>query len=112
MRHEDPHEAVINSRQRMARQGCSPAELFRELKRWVGPETHIVTRLNYFRQAFRLTLADVKPLAALSRNSNGAIEYDALLNDLVAPVILKRRPDGEDQSGGDSFAAPEPRNRI
>src|SRR4051812_29825148 len=91
VRQIDP--SVIGNLRDMARQGRSPSELVRELQRRLGPETHIVTLLNYFRQAFALTLTDVKPVSALSRNEQREVENEALLDEVLSPAILKRRPD-------------------
>jgi hypothetical protein len=74
--------------------------MFRELKRCLGTEAHIATLLNYFRQAFCLTLADAKPIAALSRNEHREVEDEAHLDQLLLPVILKKRPDWEDHKQG------------
>jgi hypothetical protein len=70
--------------------------MLRELKRHLGARPHIVTLLNYFRQAFSLTLADVKPLAALSRNAQREVEGEALLDELLLPAIQKHRTDWGD----------------
>lgn len=88
-------QAVLLSFRSMARQGRSPSEMLRTLKRSLGTETHIVTFLNYFRQAFGLTLSDVKPIAALSRNEQREVEDEALLDELLLPVIMKHRTDWE-----------------
>jgi hypothetical protein len=92
---EQLDQAVLANLRNMAQQGRSPSEMLRALRRSVGPETHIVTLLNYFRQAFGLTLADVKPIAALSRNEQREIEDEALLNEILVPAISRRRADGE-----------------
>jgi len=67
--------------------------MFQELKRSLGNEAHIVTVLKYFRQALGLTLADVKPIAALSRNELREIEDAAIVDELLSPAILKHRAD-------------------
>jgi hypothetical protein len=67
--------------------------MFRELKRRYGMETHIVQILNYFRRAFCLTLADVKPIGALSRNERREVEDEAFLDELLSPAILEHRAD-------------------
>jgi hypothetical protein len=86
-------QEVIGILRSMARQGRSPSEMIRELKRCLGMETHIVTLLNYFRQTFCLTLADAKPIAALSRNEQREIEDEDLLDNLLLPAILNHRSD-------------------
>ena len=92
---EQLDQTMLANLRSMARQGRSPSEMLRTLKGCFGTETHIVTLLNYFRQAFGLTLADVKPIAALSRNERREIKEEALLDELLLPVILKRRTDWE-----------------
>jgi hypothetical protein len=47
--------------------------------------------LDYFRQAFCLTLGEVKPIAELSRTEQRDIVDEQLLDDLLNPEILKRR---------------------
>ena len=93
-------QEVIGNLRSMARQGQSLSEMFRELKRCLGTEAHIVTLLNYFRQAFCLTLADAKPIAALSRNDHRKVVDEVLLDDLLLPVILKRRPNWDSHQQG------------
>ena len=95
---EQLDQAVLESLRSMACQSRPPSELVRELKRRLGRETHIVTLLNYFREAFCLTLADVKPIAALSRNEQREVQDQALLDELLLPAILKHRTDWEGRS--------------
>ncbi len=86
---------VIGRLRVMAREGRSPSEMVQELKRRLGMETHILTLLTYFKQAFALTLSEAKPLAALSRNAHREIEDDSLLNDLLLPAIHTHRSEWE-----------------
>jgi hypothetical protein len=92
---EQLDQAVIGALRGMARQGRSPSEMFRELKRRTGAETHILTLLSYFRHAFHLTLAEAKPIAALSRNGQREVDDEPLLDDLLSPAILNHRSDWE-----------------
>ena len=69
--------------------------MVRELKRRLGMETHILPLLNYFRHAFHLTLAEAKPLAALSRNDHRQVEDEPLFDELLSPAILNHRSDWE-----------------
>ncbi|HVS34587.1 MAG TPA: hypothetical protein VMS17_03330 [Gemmataceae bacterium] len=89
-------QAVIDALRGMARQGRSPAEMVREVKRRLGGETHILTLLSYFRYAFHLSLAEAKPIAALSRNEHREVEDEPLLDELLSPAILNHRSDWED----------------
>ena len=88
-------QAVIIRLRLMAQAGRSPSELVRDLKVCLGADTHIVTLLDYFRQAFCLTLAEAKPLAALSRNEQRDVEDEALFDELLAPAILTHRASWE-----------------
>ena len=65
--------------------------MFKELKNRLGRDASIVTIIDYMRSAFCLTVAEVKPLAALSRNEQRDIVDEALLHDLVMPEIDKHR---------------------
>jgi hypothetical protein len=92
---EQLDQAVIGTLRGMARQGRSPSEMVREVKRRLGAETHILTLLSYFRHAFHLTLAEAKPIAALSRNEQREVEDEPLLDDLLSPAIVNHRSDWE-----------------
>jgi hypothetical protein len=92
---EQLDRGVIGTLRGMARQGRSPFEMVRELKRRLGAETHVLTLLSYFRHAFHLTLAEAKPIAALSRNEQREVEEGPLFDELLSPAILNHRPDWE-----------------
>ena len=92
---EQLDQAVVGILRGMARQGRSPSEMIRELKRCLGMQTHILTLLSYFRCTFHLTLAEAKPIAALSRNEQRDIEDEPLLDELLSPAILHHRSDWE-----------------
>jgi hypothetical protein len=92
---EQLDQAVLGNLRNMARQGRSPSQMLRELKRHLGADTHIVTLLDYFRQAFCLTLAEAKPLAALTRNEQREVENEADLDELLLPAIVKHQSDWE-----------------
>src|SRR5258708_974287 len=92
---EQLDQAVIGTLRGMARQDRSPSEMARELKRHLGRETHVLTLLSYFRHAFHLTLAEAKPIAALSRNEQREIEDEPLFDELLSPAILNHRSDWE-----------------
>ncbi len=64
-------------------------------------QTHILTLLDYFRHAFHLSLAEAKPLAALSRNEQRDIEDEPLLDELLSPAILNNRSEWEDSETAD-----------
>jgi hypothetical protein len=92
---EQLDQAVIDTLRGMARQGRSRSEMVRELKRRLGEETHILTLLSYFRPAFHLTLAEAKPIAALSRNEQREVEDGPLLDELLSSAILNHRSNWE-----------------
>jgi len=92
---EQIDETVINKLRSMARHGQSPSEMVRQLRVCLGMTAHIVTLLSYFRHAFCLTLADAKPIAALSRNEQREFEDETLLDELLLPAILNRRSEWE-----------------
>jgi hypothetical protein len=92
---EQLDQAIIGTLRTMARQARLPSDMVRELKRRLGKETHVVTLLSYFRHAFHLTLAEAKPIAALSRNEQREVEDEPLFDELLSPAILRHRPDWE-----------------
>ncbi len=92
---EQLDQAIIGTLLDMARQDRSPSEMVRELKRRLGGEAHILMLLSYFRHAFHLTLAEAKPIAALSRNEQREVEDEPLLDELLSPAILYHRADWE-----------------
>ncbi|MHB1426360.1 MAG: hypothetical protein ACYC3I_24620 [Gemmataceae bacterium] len=92
---EQINQAVLVSLRSMATQGQSPFEMLRMLRRSLGTQTHITTLLKYFRQAFGLSLTDVKPIVALSRNEQRAGDDESLLDNLLLPAIFKHRTDWE-----------------
>ena len=81
---------IIARLRSMARQGDSVAMMFRELKTRLGSDS-IVPLLEYTRSAFCLSLAEAKPIAALSRTGQRDIVDESLLNELVMPEIEKHR---------------------
>jgi len=92
---EQVDQAVIGTLRGMARQGQCPSEMVRELKQRLGRKTHTLTLLSYFRHAFYLTLAEAKPIAALSRNEQREVEDESLFDELLTPAILNHRSDWE-----------------
>ncbi len=60
-------------------------------REYVGPSEHSVPLLEYMRSAFCLNVAEVKPIAALSRTDGRDVVDEVLLEELVMPVIEKHR---------------------
>jgi hypothetical protein len=85
------NEDTIHHLRDMARRGDSVSAIFKELKARLNPDTHIITIIEYMRSAFCLSLAEAKPIGALSRNDQREIVDEALLNELVMPEIHKHR---------------------
>jgi hypothetical protein len=75
----------------MARSGESVAAMFNELKRRLGPRGSMVDIVSCMREAFHLSLAEAKPLAALSRTEARDIQDPELLDRLLKPAISKHR---------------------
>jgi hypothetical protein len=83
-------EIIIRLRQ-MARHEKSVAAMFKELKTQLGDEFHILKVLDYMRAAFCLSLQQVKPIAAFSRNDLRELENEPELEALVMPSIRGHR---------------------
>ena len=75
----------------MARDVLPVKTMFTELKTSLGADVSIVTLLDHLRAAFHLSLAEVKPVAALSRNGQRQVEDGAQLEELMKPSIQKHR---------------------
>lgn len=88
MRFTKNNEITMRLRQ-MARDGLSVTAMFAEVKTSLGANVSIVDILDQMRSAFHLSLAEVKPVAALSRNDQRQIEDAAQLEELVMPSIRK-----------------------
>lgn len=84
-------QRLIEELRSLARGGHSSANMFKSLKKTLGSDSHILRLLDYFRQAFGLSLSDVKPIVALSRNDRRDIEDEELLNELLGPKIRERQ---------------------
>ena len=86
---------VIGALRSMARQSDPPSAMMQELRRRLGSEMHVLALLRYFRHAFCLTLAEAKPIAALTRNAQRETEDATMLDELLLPAILHHRADWE-----------------
>jgi hypothetical protein len=82
---------IIGQLRDMARKGDSVGAMFSLLKKRLGPDGTIVTVIEYLRSAFCLSLAEVKPVAALSRTEGRQVVEESLLDELVMPQIKKHR---------------------
>jgi len=82
---------IIGQLREMARQGDSVGAMFGLLKKRLGSDGSIVTVIEYLRSAFCLSLAEVKPVAALSRTEGRHVLDESLLDELVMPQIKKHR---------------------
>ncbi len=88
---EQYDKPIIKALRTMAQEGCPPSAIMKELKRRLGPGPHLLTLLDYFRQAFCLTLPEAKPIASLSRNNLRDIEDEPLFDELLIPAIQAHR---------------------
>ncbi len=88
---DELNPAVVHRLRDMARHGASVPQMLREILRSLAPERpHAVTVIKYIRDAFRLSLAQAKPIAGWFRDGTGDLQ-DAQLDELVMPEILKNR---------------------
>ena len=85
----DEQTNVVSQLRDMARRGASVSTMFTELKNRLGPD--IVPILECMRSAFCLSLAEIKPLAALSRTDGREVLDHELLETLVMPRINQHR---------------------
>ncbi len=85
---------VVTDLRTMARRGDSVGLMFQELKRRLGAD--IVPILEYMRSAFCLSLAEAKPIAALSRTTDRNVVDDGQLEQLVGPAIAKHRQEWDE----------------
>lgn len=86
---------AIGELRSMARRGCKPSFMMRELQEKLGQDIHVVTVLNYFRHAFCLSLAEAKPIAALSRGDSRSIADESQLDQMLLPAIQSHRCEWE-----------------
>lgn len=87
------HPSEIQSLRDMARRGESAAAMVRHLKGRLGSGAHVPDLIRCFRDAFCLTLAEAKPVAALTRTTGREIVDEDQLNRLVMPEIERHRGD-------------------
>ena len=76
---------------RQAMQGESVLTMFNYLKSQLEPNNSIVSIINYFRVSFFLSLAEVKPIAALTRTEGREVVDEDRLNELLHPAIAMHR---------------------
>lgn len=82
---------IIARLRELGRRRESVGTMFKELKDRLGTGATIIPILEYMRSAFCLSLAEVKPLAALSRTEGREVVDEVLLDELVLPEIDKHR---------------------
>jgi hypothetical protein len=87
----EPSEAVVQQLRDMARQGEPVSRMFKVLLARLGPD--IVLIMDQMRSAFHMSLAEVKPIAALSRSDNRDLRDEESLEALVMPAIIRHRSD-------------------
>ena len=87
------HPGDVQHLRDMARRGESAATMFRHLKARLGAGAHVTDLIQCFRDAFCLSLAEVKPVAALTRTADRDVIDEDQLNRLVMPEIERHRTD-------------------
>lgn len=93
----EPVEEVVEQLRAMARRGERVSSMFDTLRKQLGPD--IVAIMDTMRAAFYLSLAEVKPMAALSRADQRIILDNDLLEQLMAPAIARRRAEWDSPQG-------------
>ena len=92
-----PRDELVEQLRAMARRGETVAGMFDTLRSQLGPD--ILAIMDNFRAAFHLSLAEVKPVGALSRTEERNLLDKDLLEQLMAPVIARRRSEWDSQHG-------------
>ena len=95
---------IIEKLRSMARSGQSPSQVFKTLKRLLGPEMHILTIIHYIQHAFCLNLSEVKPFVALSGAGTREVHDEAFLDELVVPSIAKHQQEWDIAKPGEPGA--------
>jgi hypothetical protein len=90
-------EALVEQLRAMARRGEQVSSMFAALRTQLGPD--IVAMVEHMRAAFHLTLAEAKPLAALSRTEDRTFVDGELVEQLLAPAIAQHRGEWDSQQG-------------
>jgi hypothetical protein len=88
----EPLDPVIVQRLRtMARSGGTPSQIARELFRYIDSQPHPqLAALKYLREAFALSLRQVKPLGGWSTDGTGELT-DEQLDALLQPELEQTR---------------------
>ena len=71
----------------------SAATMFRDRRSRLGSSAHILDIVRCLRDAFCLSLAEAKPVFALTRSTDREITDEAEFNRFVTREIEKHRPD-------------------
>ena len=85
------NQVLVDGLRTMAREGKTPSEMLKSLKRIVAGDTHLLTIMHYFMQAFCLSLLEAKPVVVFSLHEDGEVKNEALFDELLVPAILKMR---------------------
>jgi len=82
---------IIHRLRTMAREGATVPQMLRDLIRNLGQDApHVLTLAKFFREAFALTLLDVKPLGGWSADGKGEFS-DSQVNEFILPEIRRHR---------------------
>ena len=82
---------IIRQLRSLALEGRTPSQMFNILRESVGAETHVLTLMHYFQEAFCLDLLEAKPFVGLTRGGTGEIKDEPFLDELVKPAIAKHQ---------------------
>ena len=85
---EQTELTIVNELRRMALREYTPAQMLREMIRFLGPGAHKLTLIAQMREAFGLSLAEASPIAGWSPEATAEVS-DARLDELIGPAIRK-----------------------
>lgn len=83
-------QAVVAGLRQMALRDAEPSKMVEWLRHELD-STEVLEVIHCFRDAFGLTVAEVKPIAGLTRSDDRSVADAVLLNELLAPAIDARR---------------------
>ena len=90
---------IIERLRDMARQGDTAPQMLREVERRLAPfPPHFLTLVRYLREAFSLSVGQVKSMSGWLPNGFGELS-DSELNEILMPEIMRNRDEWDRRSG-------------
>jgi hypothetical protein len=94
---EDIDPTIVQRLRSLAQEGRTVPELLRDIPTKLSPaKVHTLLLAKYMREAFGLSLLDVKPIGGWAFGGTGELS-DARLNELMLPAVNAKRPWWENQ---------------